>query len=562
VERVRTGADLVLEVLVSEGADVVFGYPGGAIMPLHDALFGHRVRHVLMRHEASAAFAASGYARSTGRVGVCIATSGPGATNLVTGIADAMLDNVPLVAITGQVKSDLMGTDAFQEISIASITQPITKRNVVIRSVNEIVPALHAAFRLARGPRPGPVLVDMPSDILKAGIEAENFPLTPRQTIFSAFVDSGSLQRTIDAIARARKPVLIVGGGARWANAAAEFRLFCKNTGVPHAATLHGLGCADMNDPNFLGMVGMHGWTRANRAVAQADVIVALGMRFDDRVTGNPKTFAPKASIIVHADIDASEFNKVVPAQITLHGDLLHILRALNARLNFSTLPSFAGWGERARSLGGALPSDISDDGHLSATNVLDAFFDLAPADAIVTTDVGQHQMWAAQRARPCGPEAFLSSGGLGSMGFGFPAAIGAKFAHPERTVVAIVGDGGFQMSLNELATLRRYGLVVKILLIDNRNLGMVRQWQQLFYRERYSATSLWDNPDFSQIARAYGITARSIDATSDLRFEMNAFLSEPSAMLLHAACYPHGNVFPMIPSGAGVDNLIERVAQ
>lgn len=558
MERKRTGADLLLDILESEGVEVVFGYPGGAIMPLHDALFGHRIRHVLVRHEAAAAFAASAYARTTGRVGVCVATSGPGATNLVTGIADAMLDNVPLLAITGQVKSSLMGTDAFQEIDIAAITQAVTKRNVVVRSVEEIEPALRSAFCLARGPRPGPVLVDIPSDVLKAVVTATERSSRSPEPVRGRGIPHDDIRKTVEALVSASKPVVIVGGGARWANATGEYRDFCALTGVPHTATLHGLGCAKPGDPAFLGMLGMHGWTAANRAVAEADVLLALGMRFDDRVTGDPKTFAPNARTIVHADIDAAEFNKNVPAQITLHGDLRDTLRALNAALRSTTFRSFGPWRAQAKALGGPLPQDVSADGHLSATDVLDAFFSAAAPDTIVTTDVGQHQMWAAQRARPCDPDAFLTSGGLGSMGFGLPAAIGAKFAHPRRPVVAIVGDGGFQMSLAELATLRRYRLPIKILLIDNRNLGMVRQWQQLFYSARYSATSLWDNPDFCALAAAYGINGQRIDADGDLHAEMQRFIATPSAILLHAACYPNENVFPMIPSGTGVEHLME----
>lgn len=562
MERKRTGADVVLDVLESEGIEVLFGYPGGAIMPLYDALFGHRVRHVLVRHEAAAAFAASAYARTTGRVGVCVATSGPGATNLVTGIADAMLDNVPLLAITGQVKSTLMGTDAFQEVDVAAVTHAVTKRNVVVRSADEIEPALRSALRLARGPRPGPVLVDLPSDVLKAetdpacAIEHRKVPQDGGEAKPRA--SARALADTLEALRKAKKPVAIIGGGARWARAAAEYREFCANTGIPHTATLHGLGCAQPGDPAFLGMLGMHGWTAANRAVEQADVLLAFGMRFDDRVTGDPKRFAPSAHTIVHADIDAGEFNKNVPAAITLHGDLRDTLRALNDALRNATMPSFAQWREAAEALGGPLPRDASDDGRLSATDVLDAFFAAAPAETIVTTDVGQHQMWAAQRARPCDPDAFLTSGGLGTMGFGLPAAIGATLAHPRRPVVAIVGDGGFQMSLGELATLRRYRLPIKILLIDNRNLGMVRQWQQMFYSARYSATSLWDNPDFCALAGAYGIAARTIDAKCDLRAEMERFVNEPSAVLLHAECYPHENVFPMIPSGTSVEQLME----
>jgi acetolactate synthase-1/2/3 large subunit len=557
VQTERTGAHAVLEILERAGVEVVFGYPGGAIMPLHDALFGHRVRHVLVRHEAAAAFAAAGYARSSGRVGVCVATSGPGATNLVTGIADALLDNVPLVAITGQVESGLMGTDAFQEVDVAGVTHVLTKRSVVVRSVADLPAAIETALRMARGGRPGPVVVDIPSDVLKAEAPAPSLPPSP---LSQPVANPAHIRAASDALLHAKRPLIIAGGGIRWADAVREFREFVALLDAPHAATLHGLGAAHRGDSAFLGMLGMHGWTRANRAVSEADAIVALGMRFDDRVTGDPRTFAPNAQMVIHADIDATEFHKIVPAQIALHGDLKATLTALCTELRLHPQRDLSGWRSYASSLGGPLPRDLSSDGHLSATDVLDTFFDLAPPDAIVTTDVGQHQMWAAQRTRPLDPFSFITSGGLGSMGFGFPAAIGAKFANPERPVVAIVGDGGFQMSFAELATLRRYNLPVKILLVDNRHLGMVRQWQQLFYEERYSATHLWDNPDFCALAGAYGITARSIDANSNLRDEIARFIAEPGAMLLHAACYTHENVFPMIPSGTSVEHVMEAL--
>jgi acetolactate synthase-1/2/3 large subunit len=477
----------------------------------------------------------------------------------VTGLADAMLDNVPIVAITGQVKSHLMGTDAFQEIDIASITQAITKRNVVVRDVADLDRALRFAFRLARGPRPGPVLVDIPSDILRAAASApcDAAPQPPPATVPTA--DPAAIAATVEALCRAKRPVVIVGGGARWARATAEYRAFAKLLGAPHTATLHGLGCPDPGDASFLGMAGMHGWTAANRAIAEADMLLALGMRFDDRVTGDPKTFARNAKTIVHADIDASEFGKVVTPQIVLHGDLKHTLAALNGALSRAQVPSFAAWRVQAESLGGPLPRDGSHDG-LLATDVLDAFFAALPSNAIVTTDVGQHQMWAAQRARPCDTDAFLTSGGLGSMGFGFPAAIGAAFAHPGRPVFAVVGDGGFQMSLPELATIRRYELPVKILLVDNRYLGMVRQWQQLFFEERYSATSLWDNPDFCALAAAYGVAAVRLTENDRLPSVMERFVREPGAVLLHAECFPHENVFPMIPSGTSIEHLIEAL--
>ena len=560
----RSGAQAVLDHLVAEGVSIAFGYPGGAIMPLYDALFHERrIEHILTRHEAAAAFAAGAYGRTTGNVGVCIATSGPGATNLITGLLDAYMDSVPLVAITGQVRSPLMGTDGFQEADVAAIASSCVKRAFVVRSIDELVPCLHRAFKIARGPRPGPVLVDIPTDVLRTlmtpAVAELDFTWAPPQPPEEPQIDPAAVERAIAILRNARRPLVIVGGGARIAGAVDEFREFVYRAGVPHAATINGLGCANPGDPTFLGMLGMHGWKAANRAVMTADAIFALGMRFDDRVTGRTDRFATGARI-VHADIDASEFNKIIPVELTLHGDLRATLRALNKAVARTNIPVFARWCDEAKSLGGALPRDRAKDGHLSATDVLDAFFATAPSDVVVATDVGQHQMWAAQRARPMNPRHFLTSAGLGSMGFGLPAAIGAQFAHPGKPVVAIVGDGGFQMSMAELATLRRHDLPVKVLLIDNRNLGMVRQWQQLFYDERYSATSLHDNPDFCAIARAYDVQAENVDSAAALPAALERFFAAEGPVLLHAACYPVENCWPMIPPGAAVDEMVEPV--
>ena len=551
-----TGARLVLDLLADEGVETIFGYPGGAIMPLYDALLGHRLLHVLTRHEAAAAFAAGGYARSTGRVGVCVATSGPGATNLITGLLDAQMDSIPLVAITGQVRTAVMGTDAFQEADVASIAGPVTKRSICVRDVASLERTLRAAFRLARGPRPGPVLVDIPQDVLKAAIA----PFDP----FSARAasappqrpDDASLDEAIALLRGAKRPVAIAGGGLRSAGAAPLFRKLCAQLALPHTATINGLGCAAPGDPRFLGMLGMHGWKAANIAVAEADVVLALGMRFDDRVTGRPDRFARNARFI-HADIDASEIGKIVPAAVRLHGDLRETLTHLLRRLGAVEMPVFAGWAERARAMGGSLPVDRAPENELSATVVLDRLFAALPPGTIVSTDVGQHQMWAAQRQRAGDPRDFLTSAGLGAMGFGLPAAIGAQLAHPGRAVVAVVGDGGFQMSLAELATLKRYDLPVKILLIDNRRLGMVRQWQELFYEQRYSATDLSDNPDFVALARAYGVRAESVCEPFGLDDALARFVESREAMLLHCACFPAENCWPLIPPGASVQDAL-----
>lgn len=555
------GAQAVVAALEREGVETIFGYPGGAIMPLYDALYEHRVRHILVRHEAAAAFAASGFARTSGRVGVCCATSGPGATNLVTGLLDAMMDSVPVVAITGQVRTELMGTDGFQEADVCAITQAITKRNMLVSHVDGIAPTIAEAFALARDGRPGPVLVDIPNDVLKAAItDVTAPPMKP-------FARSGAGPRVSDAAVRdavarirsARRPVAIIGGGVR-AGSVDLYRMFAAMLGLPHTATINALGAAMPGDPAYLGMLGMHGLKAANKAVQRADLLIALGMRFDDRVTGKPDRFARDA-VVIHADIDATEFGKIVTADVSLHGDLRDTLCALIDELARGHVPRFDDWAAEARLLGGPLPSDRVADHVLSATEALDRLFAVLPDDAIVTTDVGQHQMWAAQRARPAHPLRFATSAGLGAMGFGFPAAVGAQFAHPDAPVFAIVGDGGFQMCLPELATLRRYNVPVKIVLIDNQNLGMVRQWQELFFSERYSATNLADNPDFVAIARAYGIEAFRIDAPEGADATIARFMTTSGPALLHCACHPTENVWPMIPAGMTVDDLMETRA-
>ncbi len=555
-----TGAQLILDILADEGVDTVFGYPGGAIMPLYDKLYGHSVRHILTRHEQAASFAAGGYARATGRVGVCFATSGPGATNLITGLLDAQMDSVPVLAITGQVRTALMGTDAFQEADVTSIAGPATKRAICIRDVADIEQTLRAAFRLARGPRPGAVLVDVPQDVLKAPCAPFDAAKASRPTAaHSMRADAAALDETIELILRAKRPIAIVGGGARIAGATHLFREFCAMLDIPHTATINGLGCAAPGDPRFLGMVGMHGWKAANLAVNESDLILGLGMRFDDRVTGKPDRFA-RGATIVHADVDETEFGKVIAPAVRLRGDLRYTLAQLVQRLaEMPSRPSFAGWADHAKSLGPPPPADRTPDDTLSATAVLDRFFAAVSDDAIVATDVGQHQMWAAQRHRATHPRNFLTSAGLGAMGFGLPAAIGAQFAFPGRPVTAIVGDGGFQMSFAELATVARYELPVKILLIDNRRLGMVRQWQELFYERRYSATDLSDNPDFVAIARAYGIRGETVEDASSLDGALQRFLAEDGPALLHCACYPGENVWPLIPAGTSVEEMLDE---
>ena len=553
----RTGAQLVLDALADEGVEVVFGYPGGTIMPVYDALFSERrITHVLVRHEQGAAFAAGGYARSSGRVGVCMATSGPGATNLLTGILDANMDSVPVVAITGQVRTALMGTDGFQEADVTSMAQPATKRAYLVRRVDEIYATVREAFSIARGPRPGAVLVDIPTDVLK--MKTSVAPRWEPEPIASAACDLAAIEAARKLLAAARRPLIMAGGGVRSGGAVGAYRELLRLVGAPHAATINALGAAEPGDPHFLGMLGMHGTKRANRAVNAADVIVALGMRFDDRVTGRVDKYAQQAEII-HFDVDASEFGKVVDPTVAVRGCLGDTLPAFVQALRGEPPQSYAKWFAELELFSSNLPVDRDEDGHLSATTVLDRFFAHAPANAIVTTDVGQHQMWAAQRQRVDGPCRFITSAGLGAMGFGFPAAIGAKMANPESTVAAIVGDGGFQMTMNEMTTMMRMRAFVKIVLIDNQRLGMVRQWQHLFYDKRYSATDLSDNPDFVLMARAFGVPGRVVERLDDLDAAMRELFADDRPMLLHCACYPHENVWPMIPAGAALDELIEE---
>jgi acetolactate synthase-1/2/3 large subunit len=453
-----------------------------------------------------------------------------------------------------------MGTDGFQEADVCAITQPVTKYNVLVRNPGDIPAAIAEAFAIARSGRPGPVLVDIPTDVLKAALPqmlrpARNSTLRPE-----ASPDATAIARAIELLRAARKPILIAGGGVRSDAAVAAFRRFAALAGAPVTTTINGLGAATPGDWRDLGMLGMHGTKAANLAVHESDALFALGMRFDDRVTGRTDRFARDAKV-VHADIDSSEFDKIIAADVTLHGEIAATLRALADELERHPAPRFDAWARTAADRAMTLPCDRVAAATLSATTVLDRFFERLPGNAVVTTDVGQHQMWAAQRIRPREPRAFATSAGLGAMGFGFPAAIGAQVGQPDRPVFAIVGDGGFQMSLPELATLRRFNLPVKIVLIDNRNLGMVRQWQELFYDERYAHTNLSDNPDFAAIAAAYGIRSETIEAPSELDAALHRLVAIPGPALLHCACYPAENVWPMIPGGGSIDDVMTERA-
>jgi len=531
------GADRLIEALEREGVEVVFGLPGGASLPIHDALDGSAIRHVLVRHEAGAGHAAEGYAKATGRVGVALVTSGPGATNLVTPIADAMMDSVPTVFLTAQVATALRGTNAFQECDVIGLTQPIVKHSIAIEAADEIGPAIHEAFHLARTGRPGPVLVDVPSDLAKAPARGPaSLPVAPPPGYRSRSTPNArQLRRAAEAIAAARRPVLYAGGGVVHAEAAEALTDLARRFALPVTTTLMALGAFPGDDPRWLGMLGMHGTRVANWAVDEADLIVAVGARFDDRVTGEVRSFAPGAKV-VHVDVDASEISKIVAAHVPVVGDARRALEGIAAELERLAPDAarldrwwerIAGWraehGQRPAAHGERIDPE-------AALEVLGAALD---GDAVVTTDVGQHQMWAANRLRFSRPRRWLTSGGLGTMGFGVPAAIGAQVAVPDATVVCVTGDGSLLMNLQELATAAAERLPVKVILLDNASLGMVRQQQDLFWDGRRTASSLDDGLDWTLIARGLGVAARTVDAPDELAAAIDETLAEPGPALL-----------------------------
>ncbi|MVN86021.1 biosynthetic-type acetolactate synthase large subunit [Deinococcus sp. HMF7620] len=543
------GAKALWATLANHGISTVFGYPGGAIMPVYDALtFYPEVRHVLTRHEQGAAHAAEGWAKATGELGVCMATSGPGATNLVTGLADAMLDSVPLLAITGNVASHLMGTDAFQEADITGITLPITKHNYVVRDVAELPRIVAEAIRIARSGRPGPVLVDIPKDIQLAAFDGE-IP-SPHARPEHPAPSPDSLKRALDLLRTAKKPVIMAGGGSL--DAAAEVTALARAWDIPVITTLMGLGAFPSSDPLWLGMPGMHGSVAANRAISEADVLLGIGLRFDDRVTGRVNGFAPNAAII-HVELDAAEIGKIIRTHIPVRGDARVVARQLAEAADPQGHPDWhaqvAEWKARTET-----PT------HWGAGAAVKAVVDRLRPDDILSSDVGQHQMLAAQLARFERPRRWINSGGLGTMGFGLPAAIGAGMAEPGVRSVVIAGDGGFQMTAQELATLKMYDIRnVKICIINNSYLGMVRQWQELFHEKRYSEVWLGDsNPDFVKLADAYDVPGYRARSAEELPSAIDAWLNDPKSALLEIVVPHEHGVFPMVPAGAALFEMIE----
>ena len=560
-----TGSQILCRALLEEGVDVLFGYPGGAIMPFYHALPEFPgLRHVLVRHEQAAAHAADGYARALGRAGVCVATSGPGATNLVTGLATAHMDNTPVVAITGQVARNMMGRDAFQETDIIGITQPITKHSRLIEDVEEIEDAVREAFHVAQEGRPGPVLLDIPKDVQNqrgsGAVGRQGRPSTPARSGGSGITaplprcPAASLEEAARLIAAAQRPLIMAGHGIVLSGAYPELRVLAERTGIPVITTLLGISGFPEAHPLHLGMPGMHGEVHVNRAIQQSDLIIGLGLRFDDRVTGNLAAFARGAKLI-HIELDASEIGKNVPAAVALVGDVREVLCSL--------LPSVAprncdAWRREIESF--VRPRDESFRAGLSPQAILEAIDDATDGRCTIVSDVGQHQMWVAKLFRYQRPNSHITSGGLGTMGFAVPAAMGVALARPREPVWAISGDGGFQMNMQEIATMVQEEIPVKMAVFNNGYLGMVRQWQQFFHGKRYSATPIW-SPSYVKLAEAYGIAGYRVESADDLTSAVAAAVAEPGPALVEFMIEQEANVFPMIPPGGSLSEPIEGIA-
>ena len=559
-----SGARMLAECLAREGVDCIFGYPGGVTLPFYDVLYDHEIRHVLVRHEENAAFAAEGYARTTGKVGVCCATSGPGATNLTTGLVDAMMDSIPIVAITGQVPTKLIGSDAFQEADTFGITRPCTKHNYLVKRIDDLADVIHEAFYIAASGRPGPVLVDITKDVLQG--QGHYTPVTsihlPGYKVFTEG-HTGQIRRAAQLIQEAERPLVYSGGGIVAANASKEFREFVELTDVPVVSTLMGLGSLSSEHPNFISMPGMHGSYAANMALTNADVLIALGVRFDDRVTGRLAAFAPHAKI-VHVDIDPAEIGKNRAPDVPIVGDVKRVLPKLTKLLSENTSKdeklsaARRAWWRQVREWKEEHPFDRpTSDTEIKPQHLMAEIDRLSGGQAIVTSDVGQHQMWAAQLIRFNEPRLWVNSGGLGSMGFGLPSAIGAQFARPDKLVFSISGDGGFQMALPELGTIASHGLPIKIIIMNNGYLGMVRQWQTLFYNNRLSSVTLDCFPDAEKLAGAYGFKGRTIDKPWELAAALEEAVNEPGPYLLNVKVTPFENVFPMVPAGGAINEMV-----
>ncbi|MFY8052886.1 MAG: biosynthetic-type acetolactate synthase large subunit [Armatimonadaceae bacterium] len=562
-----TGAKALLESLRREGVEIIFGYPGGAVIPLYDEIYHcDFLQHVLVRHEQGGGHMAEGYSHATGKVGVCIGTSGPGATNLVTAICDAMMDSIPMVAITGQVRTEVIGKDAFQEADITGITMPITKHNWLVKDVNDLPRVMHEAFHIARSGRPGPVLVDVPVDVFRAVVEydpdeVQNIEISSFKSDFK--VHKVQVKRAAELIAQAKQPVLYVGGGAKAAGAEHLVQALAHKTGFPVTTTLHGLGAFPENDPLSLGMLGMHGTAYANLAVEHCDLLIAIGARFDDRVTGKVSAFAQNAKVI-HFDIDPGEINKVRRADVSIVGNCAEALEALLPLVEETQ--DISEWRAQLDAWRSDMPLEYNDgaqDGTLHAEWVIREIARLTDRNVVVTTDVGQHQMWAAQHFGMRSPRQFITSGGLGTMGFGLPAAIGASFGvGPDKDVWCISGDGSFQMCIQELIVATIYKLPVKIAILNNTFLGMVRQWQEMFWQKHYSSVDMERAPDFVKVAEAYGMVGLRCENVADVETTIRTAMETEGPVLIDFRVVKETNVYPMIPSGQTVGDMIVRKPQ
>jgi acetolactate synthase-1/2/3 large subunit len=550
-----TGARILIESLRKEGVDIIFGYPGGQVLPIFDALYDAPLKLILTRHEQAAAHAADGYARATGKVGVCLATSGPGATNLVTGIATAYMDSVPMVAITGQVKSFLIGNDAFQEADITGITRPITKHNYLIEDINDLARIIKEAFYIASTGRPGPVLIDFPSDI--QGQETEF--IYPDKVDIRGYKPTyeghpGQIKRAAKAISESKRPILYVGGGAIIADASEEVKKLAIDNNIPVTTTLLGLGIFPQDNELSLGMLGMHGTAYANHSIMESDLIIAVGARFDDRVTGKLEAFAPHAKVI-HIDIDPASVSKTVDVDIPIVGDAKAILKQLNKAVK---KPDTKDWLKQVEDWKKKHPLRYKDDDKVRPQYILEEICKATKGEAIITTEVGQNQMWAAQFYTFTKPRTMISSGGLGTMGYGFPAAIGAQIGKPKATVFDIAGDGSIQMNIQELATAVINKLPVKVAILNNCYLGMVRQWQELFYKKRYSYTSLGSMcPDFVKLAESYGAIGIRVTKKSEVRPAIEKALKTDNTVFLDFHIEQEENVFPMVPAGEAINKML-----
>ena len=558
-----TGAQILLESLKKEGVDVLFGYPGGAVIDIYDELPRHpELKHVLVRHEQGAVHAADGYARASGKVGCCLVTSGPGATNTVTGIATAYCDSIPLVVFTGQVPTQLIGNDAFQEVDIVGITRPCTKHNFLVKDVRNLAKTIRQAFYLARSGRPGPVLVDLPKDIMQARTEF----VWPEDIFMRSYNPTykpnlNQLRRTAEELAKARKPIILAGGGVIMANASEVLCVLAHELNIPVATTLMGLGAFPANGDLWLGMVGMHGTYAANMSINHADLLVCVGARFDDRVTGRLQDFASHARI-VHIDIDPTSIRKNVEVDVPVVGDcrqalegILEICRAKMADTDWSGM--HADWLQTVHEWKANHPLAYNKNGHIKPQQVIETMYSITKGDAIIATEVGQNQMWAAQFYTFTKPRTLLTSGGLGTMGYGFPAAIGAQFAFPDKLVINVAGDGSIQMNIQELATVVQNKIPVKVVILNNGHLGMVRQWQELFYNRNYSHTNMEAQPDFVKLAEAYGAEGYRISKPEELEDVLRKALTSPNPAFIDVMVEREENVYPMVPAGAALDEML-----